>query len=270
MKKIIARFIFVVFAHICVNSVYFAQIAKIDAFQIRKSALVEQIRALKTANPKVTSAELADAANILFDKNGLAFSFLFDLATCDRLRKIKEQQKDPSAPLKLGATLKSVDAEGAALSLPEPSFVSAECGGCYIELPVLQVTDKDFVTVIDGKNIRFHRPSNFTTHEAVLLDAKDETTVKRKWRIPFRAMPIGVTHDENVLYVGFEEPELAELSLLVFGEGVFQIGTRADAENGGKGKLLESPVGLNQPGRKIRFQRWANTYLVGYQNACTR
>lgn len=243
---------------------------KMNAFQIRKSALIDQVKSLKAANPKMTTAEFAEAANALIDKNGLPFTFSFDAATCERLRKLKEQQKDPNAPLRLGATLKSVEAEGATLALPEPFFSPVECGDCYIELPVLQVTPRDFVTIISGRNIKFHLPGNFFTHEAALLDAKDQTTVKRKWKIPFRTTPIGVSYDENVLYLGFDEPELAELSLLVFGEGVFQIGTRTDAENGGKGKLVEENGNTASTSleRKIKFDRWGNSYLVRYKNTC--
>ena len=165
-----------------------------------------------------------------------------------------------------------VEADLAALALPEPLFASPECGGCYIELPILQVTDKDFITVIDGKNIRFHRPANFITNKAVLLDSMDQSTVKRTWHLPFRASPIGVSYDENVVYLGFEEAELADLSLMVFGEGLFQIGTRADAQNGGKRKLLDTSTtaGSNIMNRKIKFERWSNSYFVGFQNACSR
>lgn len=248
----------------------FAQMAKLAPFEVGKSTLIEQIKAVKAANPKLTAAEFSAAANALLDKNGVTFAFSFDAATCERITKIKNERKDPSAPLRLGATLKSVDAEGAALALPEPVFASAECGGCYIELPTLQVTAKDFITVIGGRNIRFVLPANFSVNEAVLLDAKNEVLIKRKWRIPFRSTPIGVSHDENVLYFGFDEPELSDLSLMIFGEGVLQIGTRADAENGGKGKLIEEQKSDNLLGRKIKFDRWGNSYLIGFQNACSR
>ncbi|MGQ0541308.1 MAG: hypothetical protein ACT4O9_05575 [Blastocatellia bacterium] len=237
-----------------------------------KSTLIDQLKALKTANPKMTATEFAEKANVLLDANGIGFAISFDSTACERLKKVKEQLKDPNAPLKLGATLKSVDAEGASLALPEPLFASTECGGCYIELPLLQVTEKDFITMIAGRNIKFHLPSNFHVNEAFLLDAKDQTTMKKKWRIPFRSTPIGVSYDENVLYLGFFEQELFELSLMVFGEGVFQITTRADAENGGNGKLVEPPILIrsNPLTQAIRFDRWRNAYLIGFQRACQR
>ena len=107
---------------VSVCSAVFGQSARIDAFDIRKSPLIEQIKALKAANPKITSAQLAEASDGLFGKTGVAFTLSFDAATCEKIRKVKERQKDPNAPIKLGATLKSVDADGAALSLPEAKF----------------------------------------------------------------------------------------------------------------------------------------------------
>lgn len=270
MKSKIVDLICCAFVVFVVSATTFAQIAKLAPFEVRKSTLVEQIKGIKVVNPKLTQTEFANAANALLDKIGIAFAFYFDAATCERIAKIKNGRNDPKAPLKLGATLKSVETEGASLALPEPLFASPECGGCYIELPALQVTENDFITVIAERNIRFVKPSNFAVNEAVLLDAKDRSIIKRKWRIPFRSTPIGVSYDENVLYLAFEEPELSELSLLVFSEGVFQIGTRADAENGGKGNITEaqSSAPLNRK-KIIKFDRWSNSYLVGFQNRCS-
>lgn len=269
MKKIV-NLLLLLFSSFCFSMACFGQMAKLAPFQVNKSTLIDQLKALKMANPKMTAAEFAEKANLLLDANGIGFAISFESATCERLKKVKEQLKDPNAPLRLGATLKSVDAEGASLALPEPLFASTECGGCYIELPLLQITEKDFITVIAGRNIRFHLPSNFHVNEAVLLDAKDQTTIKRKWRVPFRSTPIGVSHDENVVYLGFFEPDLSDLSLMVFGEGVFQITTRAEAENGGKGKMVEPPalIRSNPLNQVIRFDRWSNSYLIAFRGAC--
>jgi hypothetical protein len=226
---------------------------------------MEQLKALRAANPKMPLAEVVATANALLDQYGIGFAVSLDAANCERVRKVKEQQKDPSATLTLGATLRSVDAEGASLTLPSPTFPSGACN-CYIELPLLQITEKDFITIISGRNIRFHMPANFSTHEALLIEPADNTKVKRRWRIPFRGVPIGVSHDGNVLYLAFAEPELADLSFLVFGEGVFQIGTRAEAEDGGKGKLVETVASGGD--RFVNFERWGNSYLVRFAEPC--
>jgi hypothetical protein len=126
-----------------------------------------------------------------------------------------------------------VDGDAASLALPEARF--SDCGRCYMLMPLLQITSADFVTVVLGQNIRFHLPSNFESSEVVLVDSKDKSTIRRKWRVPSKMEPVGVSYDENVLYLAFNEPELSDLSLQIFGEGTFQIGTRAEADEGGKG-----------------------------------
>ena len=233
---------------------------------VKSSTFADQVKALRAAKPAASAAELAAGANSILDASGINFAIVLDAGTCDRIRKAKEQQKDPKAPLTIGATLKSVDAEGASLALPEPRFPASDCN-CYMELPLLQITDVDFITVISGRNIRFHRPANFDSFDAVLIDPKDPAKAKRRWRIPFRGSPIGVSHDENVLYLAFPEPELNDLSLAIFGEGVFQIATRAEAEEGGKGKPVTIATTLSGENR-IQFDRWGKSLVVSYKPQC--
>ncbi|HUR96622.1 MAG TPA: hypothetical protein VMZ26_01015 [Pyrinomonadaceae bacterium] len=245
-----------------------AQQYKLAPLKVTRSTFIEQVKALRAANPKMTPEDLVAAANALLDKNGVNFAISFDAATCDRLRKVKSEQKDPTVPLTIGATLKSVDAEGAALALPEPLLQPFHNCNCYIELPLLQVTDSDFIAVISGRNIKFHMPANFSTFEAKLLDPKTEGPVKRKWRIPFRGSPVGVSNDENVLYLAFPDPELSDISFAVFGEGVFQIATRAEAEDGGKGKLIRPSTAPSADSR-TRFDRWGKSFVVSYMPPCS-
>jgi len=234
---------------------------------VRSSFLIEKIREIKALNPKFTPGQLSDTANQVLEKSGVSFGFYFDAATCEKIRKVKREQKDPNTPLTLGAKLKSVDADGASLSLPAPILTTAQCGDCYVEMPVLEITANDFVTVVGGHNIKFHLPSNFFVNEARLLDPADSSKVKRSWRIPFRGIPLGVTFDENVLYLGFNEPDLDQLSLAVFGEGVFQIATREEAEAGGKGAISEANP-ADPSVNVVRFDRWKNKYLVAYKPPC--
>ena len=248
------------------SSAIHGQKVEIDPLSVKSSTFVEQLKVLKNSNPKQSPEDLAKAANLLLDKTGISFVMSFDTKTCERLRTAKAAQKDPSLPLKLNGKLSSVDAEGASLAFPEPHFASIGCGDCFVELPVLEITDKTFVTVINGRNIKFHLPSNFLVNEVRLMDAKDNSLIKTKWRIPFRSSPIGVSYDENVLYLGFDEPELAELSLMVFGEGVFQVGTRSEAEEGGKGKSESLPADAGYG--IVKFDRWQRSYVVTYKPQC--
>ena len=244
----------------------FGQQYKAAPLQVKRSTLIEDIKQLKAANPKITTDELVAAANALLDKEGVNASISFDAATCENIKKVRAGRKDPNAPIRLSATLKSVD-EPAPLALPEPQFVSDDCGGCFIDIPVVQLTANDFVTVISGRNIKFALPANFKTNTVELLDTKTPTTIKRKWPLPFRSTPMGIMFDENVIFLGFNDPDLADLTLLVFGEGTFQIGTRKDAEDGGPGTIVETPAEASN-GKRIKFDRWKNTYLIDFRPPC--
>lgn len=244
--------------------------ARMNAFVVHRSILAGEAIAFKAAHPTITPNEFATAVNDMLVRDGLRFTIGLDKETCENIKKVKQQQKDPSKPVNLGVTLRSVDAEGARLVLPEPKFTTIECGECFVELPILEMTEKDFITIISGHNIKFHHPANFYVDRVVLLDPKNPSSIKRTWWVPFRSVPIGVSFDEDIVYLAFDEPELSELSILVFGEGGFEIGTRQDAEAGGKGKIGEAPAtsGNGSSLRTIRFERWKNTYLVGYYPPC--
>ena len=240
---------------------------RIAPLRVEPPTLISQLIALRGSKPLLTPAEFSEAANMLLDRSGINFSVFLDSASCDLIAKAKSKQKDPKAPLDIGAKLKSVDAEGAFLVLPEPLYPFSPSCNCQIELPVLQMTDADFITVIRGRNIRFHLPTTFSTSEALLIDPKNESTVKKRWKIPFRATPVGVSHDENVVYLAFREVELADIALAVFGEGVFQITTKAEAEDGGKGKL--SMISVTPDGEnRVRFDRWGKSFIVSFKPPC--
>lgn len=237
-----------------------------EPIAVDPSQFIEMLKELKSKEG--SSPAFIQNANALLDSHGIAYRISFDSATCQKIRDAKLKMKDPSAPLKLGATLQSVDAEGAQLGLPSPNITSDECGGCSIELPLLQLTSKEFIAIVKGRNIKFHLPANFYTEQVVLFDSKDNSTVAKRWPVPFRAKPVGVSYDSNVVYLAFPDPELADLSLAVFTEGVFQIATMKEAEEGGRGRSI--PNTAKSPAeQKIKFERWGNTYLLGYREPCS-
>lgn len=245
------------------------QLVSMMPFGVKESALVEQIKTLRSANPKITPEELAKAANDLMIKNGIAYKLYFDSATCQKIRTVKQTQKDPKAPIKLGVTLQSAGAERAALALPQPILTTPECGDCYVEMPILEMTDTDFVTLIQGHNIKFKLPQNFSVNRIYLLDNNDVSKKVRTWRVPFRAAPIGVTQDQSVIYLGFGNPELSGLSLAVFESGVFEITTRTEAEDGGAGKLEKPAQPVEIGDQIIRFDRWKTKYLLSHKPFCS-
>lgn len=245
-----------------------AQLVTMMPFGVHESALIEQIKSLRSSNPKITAAELAKSANELFTKNGIAFKIYFDVATCQKIRAAKQSQKDPNAPIKLGTSLQSVGAHKASLALPQPILPPPQCGNCYVEMAILEMTDTEFVTLIQGQNIKFQLPANFSVNRAYLLDNKETAKKIRTWRIPYRATPIGVSYDQTVVYLGFESPELSALSLAVFDSGVFEITTRHEAEEGGFGKPDKSIKTVETDDQVINFTRWETQFLVSYKSPC--
>jgi|SRR5215204_5099958 len=261
MKKILFIFMFVAATVAEVSSQQF----KGAPLPIQASTFINDIRAFRQANPKTSPAELVSVANRSLNKSGINFSLSIDAATCAKIRGVKQKQADPTAPVHLGGSLKSVEGERAQLALPDAKFAPDECGGCYLDIPMLQITKSDFITLLLGQNIRFELPSNFAPVTASLLSA-DGRTVQHGWYLPERLLPIGISYDANVLYVAFREPDLKDLSLAIFTEGTFQVATREDADEGGKG--ITMPSTSASATQQIKFVRWGKTYLISYLAPC--
>jgi hypothetical protein len=250
----------------------FGQMVSLSPFDIAPPTVLLDVKAIRTANPKMSSTELVDAANKLLERQGIAFTFSFDEATCLAIDKSIKSLKNPPSKLNLRTKLQSIGGEPAMLTLPPADFNNPECAKCSVSLPVLELTDKEFVALMLGTNIKFRLPVNFIVAEAMLVDDKDLTTIKKKWRIPFRSVPLGVSYDENVLYLGLPDPELKDLSLAVFGEGVFQFATRDEAESNGKGTPVKEVVkDLANPNLAyLRFENRGLKQVVKYSGACQR
>lgn len=239
-----------------------AQLVTMDRFKMESSSLFTIVKELRTANPKITTDELVIAANAVLENKGFNFEFHPDAATCEKIKKISDARKDPKAPLNLGTALQSVGAEKASLALPEPRFRDAACGNCVIDLPVLELTDDHFINLLKGQNIKFAMPGNLRPESAMLIDASG--SIKKKWFIPYRTTPIGISYDENVLYIDLNDPELSELSLAIFGEGVFQFASRKEAIGSGPGSAVTS----DGPTKTVKFEHWKNSYTIRYPSVC--
>lgn len=265
---VVLQLTFVAFLAVTVRG----QMVTMSPLDIAPPTVFADVKALKASNPKMNSAELVDAANTILAKQGVAFTFSFDEATCMAIDKAIKSLKNPPPKVNLKTKLRSVGAEAANLTLPPADFSNQECSKCSVTLPVLELTEKEFVALMLGKNIKFHLPTNLAVSEVILVDEKDLTTIKKKWRVPYRTVPLGVSYDENVLYLGLPDPELKELSLAVFGEGVFQFATREEAESNGKATplkdLAKDPADPNLA--FLRFENRGLKQVVKYSNACGR
>ena len=268
LKRLLHHFAFIAF----LSATASGQLVSMSPFDIAPPTILADIKTHRAVNPKMTSTELVEVANKLLEKQGIAFTFSFDEATCLAIDKSIKGMKDPASNLNLRTKLRSVGAEPATLTLPPADFANNECSKCTVTLPVLELTDMEFVALMLGHNIKFHLPVNFVVSEAVLVDEKDLTKTKKRWRIPFRSVPLGVSYDENVLYLGLFEPGLKDISLAVFGEGAFQFATREEAESNGKGTpVKEFPKDPANPNLAFtRFENRGMKQVVKYSNACGR
>lgn len=246
-----------------------AQLVTFNPFDIAPPTILSDVKALRAANPKMPPAEFVDAANALLARQGVPFTFSFDEATCVAIDKSIKSLKNAPPKVNLRTKLQSVGDEPANLTLPPADFTNTECGKCSVTIPVLELTEKEFVALMLGRNIKFHMPANFLVNEAALVDEKDLTIVKTKWRIPFRANPLGVSYDGNVLYLGLPDTELKDISLAVFGEGVFQFATREEAESNGKGVSMNE-IAKNPGMSYVKFDNRGIKQVVRYSGTCNR
>lgn len=169
-----------------------------DAFSANESALVRQIKAIRAAEPNIKPDELAAKANQILAATGIDYYLPIDKATCDKLNA--ERLKGPAKAVRLVATLQSAGADNAKISLPEPLFSVAGCKGCFVKFAVLEMTATDFVTKVQGANIKFLLPSGLSSTEIWLHHNNNVNEIISRWRVPSRLTPIGVSFDQNVVY----------------------------------------------------------------------
>lgn len=252
------------------NTTAFSQKFTADSFQIEYSTAFEELKSLRTANPKLSATELAAAGNALLDKKGLNYDFAFDAPTCQRIREAQAKQKDPKIPLKLKADFKSVEGETTNVILPPINFEIDACGRCFTKIPLLEATEKDFITIIRNRNIKFFTPPNFIADEVYLLDNKSPNQIVRRWKVPFRAQPIGVSSDGKIIYLELPLPELKDLTLLIFEEGVFQLYAKSDAALSEKPVVLKDfkSVEANANVAFVSFGAADNRRVLQYPTAC--
>ncbi len=268
--KLTSKLYFAVLVVACFSTAATAQYTA-KPFSIAPSNLIEELRAAKAANPKMTTAEFVKTANSLLDKQGMNLVVAFDAATCQKISQAIAARKDKTAPLNLNTALKSPLGESANLLLPEVSFARTECVPCFVRLPILETNGKEFVTLVEGKNIKFFLPANFIFNEAFLVDAKDLKTVKNSWKLPFRTTPLSVSDSGNILYLGFPEPELSDLALMAFGrEGVYQFTAKSDIDTGKKGSLIKDfPRDANNPNLAfIKFTSGETIEIIRFSTGC--
>ncbi len=223
MKYIKFKTFFFTILTLVFSSVIIKGQAKIDPLQIQTSTIFEDILKTKSVNPKITAADLAEQANTLLQKKGINFVFAFDQNVCQKILTAQQNRKDKSQPVKLNAKLKSVDAEDAVIALPDISFNKSECGKCFVQLPVFEFAGKDFITSVQGTNIKFFTPSDFIFNEVFLFDKKNPLSANSSMVYSLSCVPLGISDDDKLLFLELPYKELNDLALVVFDGGQFQL-----------------------------------------------
>lgn len=266
MKQIILKnllFFAALFIICAINSAE-AQIL-INPFQITSSTTFEDILKYKSENPKITPQILSEKANELLQQKGLNFVLAFDENTCQKILDIKAKQKNKDQTVNLNATLKSVGAEDAKIKLPDVSFDQSECGRCFIKMPLFEFSGKDFITSVESRNIKFYAPANFLSNEVALLTEQNPPKIIRKWQVPFRTAPTGISADGKLLYLELPYAELSDLILIIYDEGGFQFYPRREVDLSAQSIELKTAVPNTA---SIKFTKNDKTQIVKYNSPC--
>ena len=101
------------------SSSLFGQTVKFNAFQVSASNTIEELRKIKTANPKLTAQELSKNGDELISVKGLNFVFSFDTELCQKVTDAMQKQEDKNSPIRFNAQINSVDGDIASITLPE-------------------------------------------------------------------------------------------------------------------------------------------------------
>jgi hypothetical protein len=171
----------------------------------------------------------------------------------------------------LRTAIKSISGEAASLTLPEPLFAGSECFPCYVKLPVLEISDSQFAVKIQDRNVGFFMPSNFSFNEVTLVDAANFSNALRKWKIPSRLKPVSISDDGSLLFLELAEPELRDLILIAYPEGVYQFFARKDLDSEIKSESVKEATANAQVANHsfLKFTKGEKTQIIKFPTNCS-
>jgi hypothetical protein len=236
----------------------------VSPFEAKRSELVSQIKALKVTEPGIKPDDLARRSNELLTKTGLGFTINVEPQACAQIKTLMDAQRAAKKTGHLVLKLPSIGGDAAPIVLPDPQFPSSSCKTCSIELPLLELTESNFVMLLMGQNIKFAKPA-WMIPASVELEQNVSAATPLRWNVPLAGEPIGITEDETVIYLALPDPDLMDLAVAVFREGVFEITTREEAT--GKSKRIELPP-LPDGRMRAEFDRGKQRSVVIYRQPC--
>lgn len=240
----------------------FGQQVTMDALRVNTSDLIPELVRLKKEEPDLKPDAFAKRANKLMQVSGFPFTFSFSDTTCDAIARSLKNSKLPVDEQTLKIKLQPLSGPVTSLEIPPADFDSGECSKCSVTLPVLEATDTTFITIVMDQHIGFQRPGGFELSKIALVSGQERQRIEREWRVPFRTKPVGLSFDGRIIYLPFTEPELSDLALAVFSEGVFEIVQRSEA--GAAGKSGGGSAGFGY----IEFDGQDKKFVIRYTSDC--
>lgn len=237
-----------------------------SAFNIESPILFDELRSAKISDPQMTPEIFSKKANVLLNKVGLPFTFIFNDEFCDSISRSTSDVKGNNSSKNLQLRLATVGGEPAQLILPPADFSNNQCSKCALTLPVFEVTDKHFISLLSGVKIKFERPVAFGYNESLLVNDKNYEEIKIKWKLPFNYKPIGVSYDGSILYMELNDPLFKDLAIMIFSEGVYQFTTRKEAEKLVTSQIMKMP---QDPSATInKFKINDRSHIVRFNEKC--
>ena len=249
------------FLTLLLSTTIFGQQVRINPFAVTASDIFEDLKQFKNSKSNITPEELSKQGDDLIAAKGLNFVFSFDADICRKVTDARQQQKDKTKPVRLNAQINSVEGDIANITLPEIRFEAGGCGKCFVRMPLAEFNDKEFVSFVQDRIVRFYTPKNINYEEVKLVDTQNLSTVVRTWKVPFRSTPLGISDDGKMIVLNPPFDEFKEIALLVYDDGTFRFYPKKDLDLTAKSDVLKTVAGQNDS---------ANTSLIAFSKESFR
>lgn len=248
----------------------FGQLVKINPFSVTASDSLEELKKVKSSNPNMTAQDLSEKGDSLIAAKGLNFVFSFNSELCQKVTEAVQKQKDKSNPIRLNAQINSVEGDIASISLPEIKFDSGGCGKCFVRMPLVEFNEKEFVTFIQDRSVRFYTPKNINYEEINLVETQNPLKVIRTWKVPFRSMPLAISDDGKMIVLDLPSSELKEIALLIYDDGTFRFYPKKDLDLSAKSEILKEVPGQTESAKTsfIKFIKGEQQHILKFNKNC--
>jgi hypothetical protein len=161
---------------------------------VKRSNIIELIRAKRTESKDITGKQLAVFANDLIKRIGYDFTFSWEPKG-----KVNEANLLKAGEDYYPFYLSLFDATGKKHKF---QFMNNNFGApCFsvIDIPVTKVGERNLNIVSEGSEIGLVRPKVFDSEEVVLVEESLKKQI-RKWSTPIDSTPVGISEDGTKIY----------------------------------------------------------------------